>query len=211
MDQNHSPFRELYAILCANENIDSSYYNPVTRLAFLLVDFLADYSIFAEGQDAKDIKSIPDSSYEDNEQLLININNLLSAVSEEIQRIEEKKHELAQEFNGDIEAEKQHLLRIEDEIRAQTKEYTAILQEISSLGEIAVRQLIKLTSIRSYAEHDISFHFMQTSEITGINQRLYFQFPALPVVSLNCSSSLTSKSQIDTTTYVVLNYMPRGV
>lgn len=183
VDQSHSPFRELYAILCANENIDSSYYNPVTRLAFLLVDFLADYSIFAEGQDAKDIKSIPDSSYEDNEQLLININNLLSAVSEEIQRIEEKKHELAQEFNGDIEAEKQHLLRIEDEIRAQTKEYTAILQEISSLGEIAVRQLIKLTSIRSYAEHDISFHFMQTSEITGINQRLYFQFPALPVVS----------------------------
>ncbi|EFO65589.1 SMC6 protein [Giardia lamblia P15] len=183
VDQNNSPFKDLYATLDASENIDVFYYNSMTRLAFLLVDFLADYSVFAEGQDAKDVKSIPDSSYEDNEQLLININNLLSTVSEEIQRIEEKKNELAQEFNGDIEAEKRHLLRMEDEIRTQTKEYTAILEEISSLGEIAVRQLIKLTSIRSHAEHDISFHFRQTSEITGINQRLYFQFPALPTVS----------------------------
>lgn len=182
-DQSDSCFRELYVRLCSSEDAESVYYNMRTCVVFLLVDFIAEYPVFAGGQDTKGAGCIPDSSHGDNEQLLVIIHRFLSSVSEDIQRIEERKHELAKEFHGDIEAEKQNLLGMEDAIQKNTKKYNVVMQEIISVGELAVRQIIKLTSIRARAEHEISFHFQQTSEITGINQRLYFQFPALPTVS----------------------------
>lgn len=182
-NQHDLPFKELYAKELANGDNESVYGNIMTCIAFNLVDFIADYPVFAGGQDAKSAGSVPNTSHGDNEQLIITINNLLSDVSESIQRIEERKHKLAQNFSGDIEHEKQNLLEMEDTIKGLRKEHNVIKKDIASIGGLAVQQIIMLISTRSRAEHEISFHFQRTSDITGINQRLYFHFPELPTVS----------------------------
>lgn len=182
--QGNSPsFMELYHKVLTNKDSTTRYCNSITYVAFLLVDFVATYSIYADGQDSKCEGSVPNTSHGTNKQLITAINNLLTDVSKDIQQIDEKKQRLAQEFNGDIEHERQSLLQMESTIQGLKKHHKTLKTDIVTIGELAVQQIIMLISIRSRTEHEISFHFQQTSKITGIDQRLYFHFPELPIVS----------------------------